>query len=168
MPKSHIDKSRFGWIRFLAPIIPSIPRFYGRMKLRQLVTCLCELRTISSEGSQVVTSSLRGVSSPAKPFKRMHKKGSAIITAAINQSHRRPTHIGMFPFLVPVALFTLARATPSGSCVGTIPSPNDVSAAIQCTTVNANALTVPAGETFNLDLLQDTTEPVAVSPSPAP
>ena len=91
----------------------------------------------------------------------MHIKGSAIITAANNQPYKRPTRISMFPFLVLISLFTLAKAvpqaTPSSRCVGTISSLSDVNAAVQCTTVNINAFTVPAGETFSLDLLQGTT-----------
>ncbi|KAH0835447.1 hypothetical protein J3R83DRAFT_9080 [Lanmaoa asiatica] len=66
----------------------------------------------------------------------------------------------MLPFLA-LTLFTLAEAVPqatsSGNCVGTISSLSDVSAAVQCTTVNINAFTVPAGKTFSLDLLQGTT-----------
>ena len=68
----------------------------------------------------------------------------------------------MFPFLALLSLFTLVEAVPQatsyyGDCVGTISSLSDVSAAIQCPTVNINAFTVPAGKTFSLDLLQGTT-----------
>ncbi|KIJ19579.1 polygalacturonase [Paxillus involutus ATCC 200175] len=59
------------------------------------------------------------------------------------------------------SLFILAKAapqaTPSSDCTGTISSLSDVRTAVQCTTVNINAFTVPAGETFNLDLLNGTT-----------
>ncbi|KAI0318681.1 glycosyl hydrolases family 28-domain-containing protein [Amylostereum chailletii] len=40
---------------------------------------------------------------------------------------------------------------------GTISSISDVAAAVACTTIVINAFTVPAGETFNLDLLDSTT-----------
>ena len=67
----------------------------------------------------------------------------------------------MFPFITLVSFFTLAKAVPqatsSSNCVGAISSLSDVSAAVQCTTVNINGFTVPAGETFNLNLLQGTT-----------
>ncbi|KIJ62447.1 glycoside hydrolase family 28 protein [Hydnomerulius pinastri MD-312] len=66
----------------------------------------------------------------------------------------------MFPLLALASLSTLATAAPasdSSSCTGTISSLDDVSTAVQCTTVNINAFTVPAGETFNLDLLSGTT-----------
>jgi len=56
-------------------------------------------------------------------------------------------------------LATLVVATPSArsNCVGTISSLDDVSNAVQCTTVNINSFTVPAGKTFALDLLDGTT-----------
>jgi len=67
----------------------------------------------------------------------------------------------MFTFITLVSFITLAKAVPqatsSSNCVGTISSLSDVSAAVKCTTVNINAFTVPAGETFSLDLLQGTT-----------
>jgi polygalacturonase len=66
----------------------------------------------------------------------------------------------MFPLLTLISFFTLAKAVPqatsSGNCVGTISSLSDVSAAVQCTTVNINTFTVPAGKTFSLNLLQGT------------
>ena len=43
------------------------------------------------------------------------------------------------------------------ACTGTISSLDDVSDAVKCTTVNINSFTVPAGETFNLDLASGTT-----------
>ena len=42
-------------------------------------------------------------------------------------------------------------------CTGTISSLSDVAAAVKCTTVNINSFTVPAGETFELDLADGTT-----------
>lgn len=45
----------------------------------------------------------------------------------------------------------------STACTGTISSLDDVSDAVKCTTVNINAFTVPAGETFNLELATGTT-----------
>jgi galacturan 1,4-alpha-galacturonidase len=48
-------------------------------------------------------------------------------------------------------------AASSSSCIGTISSLDDVSSAIECTTVNINAFTVPAGQTFKLQLLDGTT-----------
>ncbi|KAG0703397.1 glycoside hydrolase family 28 protein [Suillus ampliporus] len=50
-----------------------------------------------------------------------------------------------------------AATAASSSCVGTISSLNDVSSAVKCTTVNINAFTVPAGKTFELQLLAGTT-----------
>lgn len=66
----------------------------------------------------------------------------------------------MFPlsalvFLV-AGIATVTKAS-SSSCIGTISSLNDVSSAIKCTTVNINAFTVPAGKTFELQLLAGTT-----------
>ncbi|KAG9308727.1 glycoside hydrolase family 28 protein [Chiua virens] len=67
----------------------------------------------------------------------------------------------MFHFLTLVILSTLVKAAPqarsSSDCVGTISSFSDVSTAVQCMTVDINAFTVPAGETFILDLLDGTT-----------
>ncbi|KAF8129874.1 pectin lyase fold/virulence factor [Boletus edulis] len=65
----------------------------------------------------------------------------------------------MFSLLVLIPLFTFAKAAVprATDCVGTISSLSDVSAAVQCTTVNINSLTVPARHTFRLDLLQGTT-----------
>ncbi|KAI9566645.1 pectin lyase fold/virulence factor [Boletus coccyginus] len=67
----------------------------------------------------------------------------------------------MFQFLALLSLFTLVEAVPQATsysnCVGTISSLSDVGAATQCSTVNINAFTVPAGETFSLNLLQGTT-----------
>ncbi|THV05109.1 polygalacturonase [Dendrothele bispora CBS 962.96] len=48
-------------------------------------------------------------------------------------------------------------APASSDCTGTISSLNDVAAAVACTTVNINSFTVPAGQTFNLKLLDGTT-----------
>ncbi|KAG1828202.1 glycoside hydrolase family 28 protein [Suillus variegatus] len=66
----------------------------------------------------------------------------------------------MFPSLALgflVAGITAVAAASSSSCVGTISSLDDVSSAIQCTTVNINAFTVPGGKTFELQLLDGTT-----------
>lgn len=66
----------------------------------------------------------------------------------------------MFPSLILgflVAGIAAVTATSSSSCIGTISSLNDVSSAIKCTTVNINAFTVPAGQTFELQLLDGTT-----------
>ncbi|EIW78097.1 hypothetical protein CONPUDRAFT_75768 [Coniophora puteana RWD-64-598 SS2] len=57
-----------------------------------------------------------------------------------------------------VALVPYVLAAPASSdCTGTISSLDDVADAVQCTTVNINSFTVPAGETFSLSLLQGTT-----------
>ncbi|KAM5534707.1 hypothetical protein V8D89_011571 [Ganoderma adspersum] len=49
-------------------------------------------------------------------------------------------------------------AAPSATdCTGTISSLDDVDDAVKCTTVNINSFTVPAGETFDLDLATGTT-----------
>ena len=59
--------------------------------------------------------------------------------------------------LLSVALpYALAAPQPR-ACTGTISSLSDVSSAVECTTVNINSFTVPAGETFELDLADGTT-----------
>ena len=67
----------------------------------------------------------------------------------------------MYSILSLLSLFTLVKAVPqatsSSNCVGAISSLSDVSAAVQCKTVNINAFTVPAGQTLSLNLLQGTT-----------
>ncbi|KAL1948382.1 hypothetical protein VTO73DRAFT_12457 [Trametes versicolor] len=67
----------------------------------------------------------------------------------------------MSAFVRLAALLVVARvalAAPSATdCTGTISSLDDVAAAVKCTTVNINSFTVPAGETFNLDLATGTT-----------
>ncbi|KAH9903347.1 endo-polygalacturonase PG1 [Cubamyces lactineus] len=67
----------------------------------------------------------------------------------------------MSAFLRLAALLVFARvifAAPAASdCTGTISSLDDVDDAVKCTTVNINSFTVPAGETFNLDLADGTT-----------
>jgi len=64
-------------------------------------------------------------------------------------------------FLRLAALLALAQsivaAPASSDCTGTISSLDDVDDAVACTTVNINSFTVPAGETFNLELLEGTT-----------
>ncbi|OBZ76231.1 hypothetical protein A0H81_03399 [Grifola frondosa] len=64
-----------------------------------------------------------------------------------------------FQRLAALLLFAqLLVAAPAGKdCTGTISSLDDVDDAVECTTVNINAFTVPAGETFNLDLADGTT-----------
>ena len=51
----------------------------------------------------------------------------------------------------------IVAAPAATDCTGTISSLDDVAAAVKCTTVNINSFTVPAGETFNLDLADGTT-----------
>ncbi|RPD61569.1 endo-polygalacturonase PG1 [Lentinus tigrinus ALCF2SS1-7] len=64
-------------------------------------------------------------------------------------------------FLRLSALLVLAGAVvarpAARACTGTISSLDDVDDAVDCTTVNINSFTVPAGETFNLDLADGTT-----------
>nr|ABH12113.1 endo-polygalacturonase [Thanatephorus cucumeris] len=56
---------------------------------------------------------------------------------------------------LPIAL---VAASPAGKrCTGTISSLNDVAAAQKCTTININAFTVPAGQTFAIAALDGTT-----------
>ncbi|KAG8878348.1 hypothetical protein FRB98_006270 [Tulasnella sp. 332] len=60
------------------------------------------------------------------------------------------------------AIFLTATSVSAGRrlgkrCTGTISSLDDVSAAVECTTVTINAFTVPAGEQFLLDLADGTT-----------
>ncbi|KAG6811145.1 hypothetical protein H0H92_008800 [Tricholoma furcatifolium] len=53
-----------------------------------------------------------------------------------------------------------AATTPirrSSDCTGSISSLDDVTDAVECTTVNINSFTVPAGETFSLSLLSGST-----------
>ncbi|CAE6427581.1 unnamed protein product [Rhizoctonia solani] len=53
-----------------------------------------------------------------------------------------------------LSLLSLAPAllaSPVERCTGTISTLDDVAAAIKCTTININAFTVPAGQTFQLD-----------------
>ncbi|CAE6445895.1 unnamed protein product [Rhizoctonia solani] len=60
--------------------------------------------------------------------------------------------------LIAVALWPLlAIASPAAPCVGTIASLNDVAAAQKCNTINIKAFSVPAGKTFDLNLLSGTT-----------
>ncbi|KAG2071280.1 glycoside hydrolase family 28 protein [Suillus decipiens] len=59
--------------------------------------------------------------------------------------------------LLVAGISAVTTSTRSSSCIGTISSLDDVSSAIQCTTVNINAFTVPAGQTFELELLDGTT-----------
>ncbi|CDO68615.1 Glycoside Hydrolase Family 28 protein [Trametes cinnabarina] len=67
----------------------------------------------------------------------------------------------MSSFVRLAALLVFSRvllAAPAASdCTGTISSLDDVDDAVKCTTVNINSFTVPAGETFNLDLADGTT-----------
>ena len=65
----------------------------------------------------------------------------------------------MLFWLTLVSLFIFSAAGPSTkwSCVGEISSLSNVSSAVKCTTVNINSFTVPADETFSLDLLDGTT-----------
>jgi len=51
----------------------------------------------------------------------------------------------------------VVAAPASSDCTGTISSLDDVTDAVECTTVNVNSFTVPAGETFTLSLLSGTT-----------
>ena len=51
----------------------------------------------------------------------------------------------------------IVAAPAATDCTGTISSLDDVDDAVKCTTVNINSFTVPAGETFELDLATGTT-----------
>jgi len=65
----------------------------------------------------------------------------------------------MFSFLTLLPLLTLTTAVPqarSSDCVGTITSLSDVSAAVECTTINIHSFIVPAGKTFALSLKDNT------------
>ncbi|OJA14240.1 hypothetical protein AZE42_11557 [Rhizopogon vesiculosus] len=53
--------------------------------------------------------------------------------------------------------FVTAATSIARRCVGTITSLSDVSNAVECTTVNIESFTVPAGKTFTLNLLDGTT-----------
>ncbi|KII92356.1 glycoside hydrolase family 28 protein [Plicaturopsis crispa FD-325 SS-3] len=64
----------------------------------------------------------------------------------------------MSPLFALLLCASAVVASPLASgCVGTISSLDDVDAAVECTTVNINAFTVPAGESFSLDLATGTT-----------
>lgn len=66
----------------------------------------------------------------------------------------------MLDLLTATVLALMVPSLASGAataCTGTISSLDDVSDAVKCTTVNINAFTVPAGETFNLELASGTT-----------
>ncbi|THH19332.1 hypothetical protein EW146_g1805 [Bondarzewia mesenterica] len=56
-----------------------------------------------------------------------------------------------------VAVHSVLGAVQGADCTGTISSLDDVDGAVACTTVNINSFTVPAGETFNLELADGTT-----------
>ena len=61
-------------------------------------------------------------------------------------------------FVIFAAAIPCILGTKQGTaCTGTISSLDDVDDAVECTTVNINSFTVPAGETFNLDLADGTT-----------
>ncbi|ETW77474.1 glycoside hydrolase family 28 protein [Heterobasidion irregulare TC 32-1] len=61
-------------------------------------------------------------------------------------------------FVIFAAAVPCILGTKQGTaCTGTISSLDDVDDAVECTTVNINSFTVPAGETFNLDLADGTT-----------
>jgi hypothetical protein len=59
-----------------------------------------------------------------------------------------------------VALLSVAVS----ACTGTISSLSDVTAAVACTTINVNGFTVPAGSTFTLSLLAETTVNIRKDP----
>ncbi|KIP07777.1 glycoside hydrolase family 28 protein [Phlebiopsis gigantea 11061_1 CR5-6] len=59
--------------------------------------------------------------------------------------------------LLSITLPRVFAAPRAQACTGTISSLDDVADAVECTTVNINSFTVPAGETFNLELLTGTT-----------
>ncbi|KAF7368816.1 Glycoside hydrolase family 28 protein [Mycena venus] len=59
----------------------------------------------------------------------------------------------MFAHALIVALLSAA----AHACTGTVSSLTDVAAAVACTTINVNGFTVPAGQTFTLNLLAGTT-----------
>lgn len=62
------------------------------------------------------------------------------------------------PLLALAFLAVAVNAAPAASdCTGTISSMDDVAAAVKCTTVVINSFTVPAGETFNLNLASGST-----------
>ncbi|KAG8731510.1 hypothetical protein FRC11_003954 [Ceratobasidium sp. 423] len=56
----------------------------------------------------------------------------------------------MISTLVLFSLAPVVFASPARRCTGTIPSLDDVSSAVECTTININSFTVPAGETFSI------------------
>ncbi len=66
-----------------------------------------------------------------------------------------PTFLRLSALLI-LAGAVVARPA-ARACTGTISSLDDVDDAVECTTVNINSFTVPAGETFNLDLADGTT-----------
>lgn len=69
----------------------------------------------------------------------------------------------MLSFVLLAVALPLVAAAPA--CTGTIASMSDVAAAVKCTTVNINSFTVPAGQTFNLDLADGTTVNLSMTTS---
>ncbi|GAB1522887.1 hypothetical protein RhiTH_006012 [Rhizoctonia solani] len=56
----------------------------------------------------------------------------------------------MISTLALLSLTPVVFASPARRCTGTISSLDDVSSAVECTTININSFTVPAGETFSI------------------
>ncbi|KAK7684462.1 hypothetical protein QCA50_012409 [Cerrena zonata] len=66
--------------------------------------------------------------------------------------------MAQFKSLLALSFLAVAvNAAPAADCTGTISSMDDVSDAVKCTTVVINSFTVPAGETFNLELASGST-----------
>lgn len=64
----------------------------------------------------------------------------------------------MSPLTVRLALIAIVNAVlAAAACTGSISSLDDVAEAVKCTTVNINTFLVPAGQTFDLNLLTGTT-----------
>ncbi|KAI5122142.1 hypothetical protein M0805_000789 [Coniferiporia weirii] len=63
----------------------------------------------------------------------------------------------MWKFLTAFIFASISVANAASDCTGTISSLDDVSDAEECTTININAFTVPAGETFKLEVSSGTT-----------
>ncbi|CUA72061.1 hypothetical protein RSOLAG22IIIB_10032 [Rhizoctonia solani] len=81
--------------------------------------------------------------------------------------------LAMIPTLASFSLVPVVFASPARRCMGTISSLDDVSSAVECTTININSSIVPAGETFSIsapagatvNVLRNVTIDTSITPS---
>lgn len=65
--------------------------------------------------------------------------------------------LGLLILLVVLPLCLASPHRRASDCTGTIASLDDIDDAVECTTVNIESFTVPAGETFEIELADGTT-----------